>query len=740
MKYEIKKLSTSKFFILLLICLLANLFFCYTGISELPAGKEEMDRYLALYINDYESFEAAYRSLGPIDDGIDPSRLPSDAYCMKTIAEQAMYLSRYREELSATLFQAEVNLSRLDPHTFMYRYQSQILEIYPRLAEQPMEVSQIRGWDFFFEYHTSDILSAIFIILAAVLLFMMEEECAMTPIHQTCIRGRFRLSVNKSLVMLFLSALIIVLQTVLTLLCLQIKTGLTGQQLPIQMLPPFEFAPYSLSIGGFALFQFLFKIAGVFLLGLVTAAVTKFTRTPIFSFAFSVLLLVIESRILPDDTLQNAFGRYLNLYQLLCADDIFRRYAALNLFGYAVDAVAALIFCFLFCCGALYFALYRMCQKVPSQRPRILSRIRGLGRRRRGPVLPASYPFCEIQKLRAKKWMLLLAALLIVFKCYSVYGSVSDIDDTVYRDFLAQLEGEYSAEKDADIQDIRFEIDEILQRKEQIAAAYREGEIDERTYESFMEQYWDSYVIDREFEKVEAQNEYLKQLQAEGKTGWFLYDTGFSILFGGSADWLFCLFLFLLTHWLFLDENSLKITSILKTTRNGRTSFFLQKIGFALVLGALSAVLFSAVDWIMMTACLPSSALQAPAYSLPLLEGIQSEITILQMYIVCFLLRLATASLSAAFFACLGLYFERFVSLATGALAFLFVPALLGKNITFFAYIDITAFLSGSRAVVLSSQVPFLSGWGILWVQILLYGALSLLFFYRARKKWCQPS
>ena len=126
MKYEIKKLSTSKFFILLLICLLANLFFCYTGIPELPAGKEEMDRYLALYINDYESFEAAYRSLGPIDDGIDPSRLPSDAYCMKTIAEQAMYLSQYREELSATLFQAEVNLSRLDPHTFMYRYQSQI--------------------------------------------------------------------------------------------------------------------------------------------------------------------------------------------------------------------------------------------------------------------------------------------------------------------------------------------------------------------------------------------------------------------------------------------------------------------------------------------------------------------------------------------------------------------------------------------------------------------------------------
>lgn len=742
MKYEIKKLSTSKFFLILLICLLANLFFCYTSIPNLPAEKEEMDRYVDLYKNDYERFEAEYRSLGPIDDGINPSLLPPDAYCMKTIAEQAMYLSQYRDNLAAILFQAEVNISRLDPHTFMYRYQNQILEIYPKLAEQSMEVSQIRGWDFFFEYHTSDILSGIFIILAAILLFMIEEECAMTPIHQTCVKGRFRLSVNKSLVVLLLSAVIVVLQTVFTLLCIQIKIGLLGQQLPIQMLPTFELAPFSMSIGVFALFQIVFKIAGVFLLGLVTATVAKFTRTQIFSFAFSILILVIEYRILPDDTLQNTFGRYINLYQLLCADDIFKRYAALNLFGCSVDAVIALIFFFLLFCAVLYFALYQMSRRALGQKRRFLSLIKTKfhGVHRRRPTLPAFYPFPEVKKLCAKKWTLLLAALLIAFKCYDTYGNVSSINDTVYRDFIAQFEGTYSTEKDTDIQNIRLEIDSILQRKEQIAAAYREGEIDERTYESFMEQYWDSYIIDREFEKVEAQNEYLKQLQAQGKTGWFLYDTGFSILFQESADWLCCLFLFILTHWLFLDEDSVKITSILKTTRNGRASFFFQKISFAFVLGVLSAILFSAIDWSMITTYLPSSTLQAPVFSLPLFESIQSEITILQMYIVCFILKLMMTSLLAVFFACLGLYFKRFISLALTALLFLFVPAALGENITFFSYIDVTAFLSGSRAVVLSSEVSFLFGWGILGIQILLYGVLSFLFLYYARKKWCHPS
>ena len=53
MKYEIKKLTTSKFFIILLICLMTNIFLCYTDIPNLPASKAEMNYYIDLYENDY---------------------------------------------------------------------------------------------------------------------------------------------------------------------------------------------------------------------------------------------------------------------------------------------------------------------------------------------------------------------------------------------------------------------------------------------------------------------------------------------------------------------------------------------------------------------------------------------------------------------------------------------------------------------------------------------------------------
>ena len=738
MKYEIKKLTTSKFFIILLICLMTNVFLCYTDIPNLPASKAEINYYIDLYENDYESFEEKYKNYNFID-GLHDSFLPADAYAMKTIAEQAIYIARYHEDLAAILFQAKVNMSELDPNTYMYRYQNQILDIYPTFAEQPLKVSQIRGWDFYFEYLAQNIISGIFIILAAILLFITEEECSMTPINQTCPKGRFHLSVQKSLVILIFSAAIVVLQTVVTLLCIQIKIGLVGYALPIQLLAPYEFAPFDMSIGAFSAFQIIFKICGVFLLGLLTAVITKLTRTQIFSFAFSILFVAAEYKIVPDETLQNTWGRYANLYQLICANDIFKRYFTFNLFGYSVDAIFVLICLILLCCAVLFLALFFLCRRVGSKHHltlNIKNNFKGFPQK---ITLPASYLFFEIKKLNAKKWTLLLAVGLIGLKCFYTFDSISNINDMVYRNYITQFEGSYSAEKNIEIQNIRFEIDDILQKKEQIAAAYREGKIDEIAYENFMEQYWDSYIMDREFEKVEGQNKYLKELQLQGTKGWFLYDTGYAFLFQESADWFCCLFLLILTYWLFLDEDHTKMTQIIKTTQNGRKSFFFQKIKFALFIGILSCILFSAIDFIMISSYIPSFTLHAPAISLQMFENIQSGITIFQMYVICFILKLMMFSFLAVLFASLGLYFKRFVSIVVVILLILFVPSVIGNNIKIFQYLDVTAFLSGSHAVILSLNSSFFWGWGILAIQLCLYGVLFVFFITYSNKKWCYP-
>lgn len=254
-----------------------------------------------------------------------------------------------------------------------------------------------------------------------------------------------------------------------------------------------------------------------------------------------------------------------------------------------------------------------------------------------------------------------------------------------------------------------------------------------------MEQYWDSYIMDREFEKVEAQNKYLKQLQLQGIKGWFLYDTGYAFLFQESADWFCCLFLLILTYWLFLDEDHAKMTQIIKTTQNGRKSFFFQKIKFALFIGILSCILFSAIDLIMISSYIPPSTLHAPAISLQMFENIQSGITIFQMYVICFILKLMMFSFLAVLFASLGLYFKRFVSIVVVILLILFVPSVIGNNIKIFQYLDVTAFLSGSHAVVLSSNSSFFWGWGILAIQLCLYGALSVFLITYSNKKWCYP-
>ena len=739
MKYEIKKLTTNHFFIILLVCFVLNAFLCYISTPNLPVGKKEMDDYIALYENDYENFELQYKNYD-FSETINNLLLPADAYCMKTIAEQARYISNYYKDLDTVIFQAKVNMSELDANTYMYRYQNQILNIYTRLSEQSLQVSQVRGWDFFLKYDIQNVISGIFILLTAILLFSIEDDSAMTYINRTCVRGRFKLSVNKILVILFSSVILVVLQTFITLLCIQSKIGLCGHELPIQIIPMFEFAPFCLPIWSFVILQTVFKIVGVFLFGLFAAVVIKITRTPIFSFIFSVLFLAAEYKIVPGETLQNTFGRYVNVYQLLCANDIFRRYASFNLFDYSADALIVILFLGFLCCALFLLAFFFLYRRVPGQKGRRLNTKNRFKADRRRLGIPAAYPFSEIKKLSAKKWTLLLAVGLIFLKCAYLSDSLSKIDDALYRNYMTQFEGSYSEEKNVEIQTIRFEIDDILLRKGQIANAYKAGEIDERTYRNFMEKYWDSYIMDHEFEKVEARNEYLKELQTEGKQGWFVYDTGYNYLFGGSADWFLCIFLMILTCWLFLDEDSAKMTQTIRTTYGGGKRFFFKKIVFALVIGIVSVFLFSAIDCIMISPYIPSSTLRAPAISLELFENVGSSITILQMYVICFAIKLLMFSILAVLFASLGVYLKRFVSMILFVLVVLLVPSVIAENVKVFQYLDITAFLSGSRAVVLSSEHNFLFGWGILGLQWIAYGILTGLFIFCSNKKWCNKS
>lgn len=730
MKYEIKKMLSGKLLIVLMVCVFTNGLICYISAPSVPATKEDIQEYIFLYENEYDNFKKLYTNSNFFQN-IDTSLLTSKEYSLITVWNQASYIEQYYKDIDSIIFQANVNLSELDADTYMYRYQMQVRSIYENLLKQELNIHYIKGWDFYLEYTIQTFISAFFIVISSIFLVGIEDNSAMSNISNTYKNGKLHLAINKITAILFTSIVIVLSQSLITVIVIAMKTGFCGYNAPIQLLPSYELMPMLISIGKFTVLQIFIRILGIFLLGILTAIFTKATRTQIVPLLASILILSIEYFLMKTENLQNSAIKLYNLFGLLFRNNIFQRYYSFSIFGYSVDAIIILIFAVFLVSIILSAVLILLYYRLPSY---VYKSIKYRGYK--NSFFPCIFPFTELKKLKGQKWILFLTVGILLTKCVYMSNLTSITDNTVYHHYMLQFEGEYTTEKHQKIKDIRVDIDTILNKKDEVIAAYKMGIIQEDDYRTFMQKYWDSYVSEREFQKIEKYADYLSTLSTQGKKVAFVYDRGYNILFNESPDLLLCALIFVLTYWIFSYEEEIKITQLTQTMTNGRKIYFSKKVFLIIILSNISVILFSLIDIFYINRSSGFPLINASTISLMQFEKIQSELTILVMLLLCFVIKLFIYSIFSVINSLLGLFFKKITLRIFFWIIIFFIPSILTNFLPVFQFFDILGFLSGSKAIIMSAKISFLGDFGLLLIQIFFICIITTLFINYSQKKW----
>ena len=181
--------------------------------------------------------------------------------------------------------------------------------------------------------------SCFVFIAALVLRFLEERKRGLWPLVYGAPKGRARLALQRSGILLLGAALAVLFLFGACLLTYCAACGGPGDlSRAVQSIAAFQSFPDVMSLRSFLLLYALYSVLGLWLLGLILWAVLQAVSSFHLALLFAGLLLALEYALftLIPDSYSVVLLRYLNLFALVDPSRVFLRYLNVKLFGYAV--------------------------------------------------------------------------------------------------------------------------------------------------------------------------------------------------------------------------------------------------------------------------------------------------------------------------------------------------------------------------------------------------------------------
>ena len=368
---------------------------------------------------------------------------------------------------------------------------------------------------------------------------------------------------------------------------------------------------------------------------------------------------------------------------------------------------------------------------------------RGRMNRRRSRKFGLSLTGWELYKYFLSSRLSLVVLLLFVIKLWLLYSAEDfseSYQDSVYREYMTRLSGEYTDEKREYLTVERDYVDEILNMKHEYDAKYFDGEITFDVYNEYLEKYYLSYSRFPALKKAEAQAAYIDELAAQGIQASFVYDTGWKELFSAGFDWTLLAAIIVLLSDAFGVEYGGRSSAgdfavILRTAKQGRGKTLTRKYLAALIsAGALSAVWILS-DAVRIAICYELPAANAPILSLRILRGFADNsiydcihnVSIYQFYIIYVIVRIFYGLCAASFIVSLSAIFKKPLIVSAAAAALTLLPFCLERfGVTLLAAFDFTDCFRATP-VLLSGNVFYL-------YAVVIYALCFSLYLLSARR------
>lgn len=771
-----KQMSGRTIVLVLLILLLLNSLFAYiyardnTDLENLEAFRElnkdfnEDPEAIRALFEKYENASDEYNNalLEWVSNGKKGDRPIAEpiphTYSDENDDQTVMFLffrdvlteEQYKEKINANINEAfrqlrDFDNNGYDKNAYIYRYQIRFIEQYRNLVDKiDLNGGYVFGWDLLFSYSGTFLFAALAMIFIGSRLFPIEKDTGMHLILRTTKKGRWSIALTKILTVFVLSFVVTIIFFLSSYAVIDVYTGFSSWNDPIQQIKNFFMSPHLISIMECLILTMLLTALTLFALSIMTACFTLIMK---YSFAgilaSAAICGVFFFLSLKGD--QN-FIRYANIFTVSSGEKLFSTWRALHVGDHPVSQIIpislmiALLSVLSIVASLLLWAIRGIGVSNPRAR-RIIADIRKIRERFSRPrIASLSLPRHELKKLFPST-TILICTLIMIAKIFSVnitFSPNESYQSLIKQRFIDEYE-EYTLDETYDlVSDKVAYYDKITSTKyvNDMAVKRINDEITYEEYQSFRDEYDEAIILSDMLVSFQSELEYLVEKEAEtGIAAKPIVSTGFYVLMDSDFDIALTVLIIVIFSDIYSKEYEIGFISLMKSTKRGRNDVFWTKTALTCGLSMITSAAFFAVDLLFTFGRYDMSYVNSPLFAIRTYSNTSSGVTIMQ-YI---LLTATMRTVSFMIFALLvnGLSGTLCTEWITAGVSLLmFIPYLLyGLGIKLFQYADISILLSFDRLYLLSTAL------GGVWLIIMLYliwSGITLLLTISTRRKLCK--
>lgn len=516
---------------------------------------------------------------------------------------QAEYLLDYPDYLDRVQEQSyQMQHSSIfggDPNSFTYRNILKTAKDFESCSGSGIRLGNDRAIQDWLSFSWADwgFLAAVLLL---VMSFLDERKKGLSAIVRSSPAGRGKLQFSRLLILLFYCAGMTLLLYYLPLgLSLSMEGGWEDLSRPVQSLAEFQKCTAQLTISEFFAHFFFVKTACGFLLGVLIWFALSFLEQVQLCWMATAAGLAVEYLLYSNIPAQSILSplRYVNMFSYVFTSQLYTEYVNINLLSYPVGKSTLLIGLLITVAVVLSVVIAIL---LPKRYPfgnrdrlgkwlHLWNRAGDALRRRLGMI---GFEWYKLLFLTAGG-LLLILGLLFSRDLPLNSGAYNRLEDSVYRQYMAQVQGPVT----------QATFDYITQAK----AALETSEMDTA-----------------EFEAALSRLEQTVNGLSEG--AWLVDDTMFMNIYG-SDSWyaqrntalVALLILCACLSPLFSAEQNSDLRKVLHSTPRGRERLFWTKYGVALDVAALVWLMVFVQEWCTASNMLGEAVLNAPCISIEML-------------------------------------------------------------------------------------------------------------------------
>ena len=573
---ELKKTFGKRtFLIFAAVCFLSGIFLV-TG---------EKNRGYVFFAQDYKEFYERPEMNGSKEEalsyiaGLDTGEITAGYFLLsyvKSEVNDTLGYMDYRENIIASADR----LSKLpifsDADGFSRLNMEKTAEVYAGLPKISTVPGPGRGVVMASGYTGSVLFGIVFMIYIIFALVVREKEIGTLNLTRTTLKGHKSHGVSKLLVCMTLAFISVTVLELINWVLAGYMYGLGDLSRPIQSVPEYMTCVFEINVLEFALITVLFRILFVLMITVMVFFFACIGKTYLSMLLSLAAVSGIEGVLYFTISGNSIFGlfKYMNLFSGADTGFLFGDYINLNIFEKPIWYLPVYI-------GFTVLLLAVFCLLGVTAYDRISSTF-GRSFRIGADILPVKslsiflqecfrYLFCE-------KAILIVLAFL-VFRAVTfqpVREMFSMPEDIYYKQYMLQLSGLYSEEKEREIGK-EWEAYEAIQEEYRENIVLTEDETIKNLMSSKYQEETKKYAV---LDRVESKGRYLKE-----NGGAFVYEQGYRILTNdtpGEKDnrllsVMAALLMLICAVFMYAPDYQSGVDRIVKTTAKGRKSLFIRR-------------------------------------------------------------------------------------------------------------------------------------------------------------------